>query len=144
MAEREILFRGKRVDNGKWVEGGYIPLDVDSGYTYIIESCNYASTFSALDLIKLHSILVIIETVGQFTGLVDKNNVRIFEGDIIKTDDGRIGVVYYSSEKTAFVAKNIKTYKEIQHWTSQVKSSEVIGNIYDNPELMKGGADNDR
>ena len=109
MAEREILFRGKRVDNGKWVEGGYIPLDVDSGYTYIIESCNYASTFSALDLIKLHSILVIIETVGQFTGLVDKNNVRIFEGDIIKTDDGRIGVVYYSSEKTAFVAKNIKT-----------------------------------
>ena len=107
MAEREILFRGKRVDNGKWVEGGYIPLDVDSGYTYIIESCNYASTFSALDLIKLHSILVIIETVGQFTGLVDKNNVRIFEGDIIKTDDGRIGVVYELGEKRECVAGRI-------------------------------------
>ena len=70
--------------------------------------------------------------------------MKIFERDIIKTVDGRIGVVHYSSEKAAFVAKNIKTYKEIQHWTSQVKSSEVIGNIHDNPELLRGGADNDR
>ena len=67
---REILFRGKRRDNGEWVEGGYIPLDVESGYAYIVKPYHYASSLSPLDIIKLQSILVLPETVGQYTGIV--------------------------------------------------------------------------
>lgn len=148
---REILFRGKRFDNGKWVEGGYIPLDVDSGYTYIIEPCNYASTFSALDLIKLHSILVIPSTVGQYTGLTDKNGTRIFEGDIVhaiyqsnyvgmKNIDFGIGVVEYCGNYYSHASYEINIIGEIG---SRVFSAgleggvEVIGNIHDNPELLE-------
>lgn len=136
----EKLFRGKRTDNGKWVEGGYIPLDVDSGYEYIVEPCNYASTFSALDKIKLNSILVIPETVGQFTGLTDKNGTRIFEGDIVRAFT-RFSEIYVSSvayHDGTFWFKNWS-------WTKflfKFEKIEVIGNIHDNPELLEGGGDN--
>lgn len=139
MTEREILFRGKRVDNGKWVEGGYIPLDVDSGYTYIIESCNYASTFSALDLIKLHSILVIPSTVGQFTGLTDKNGRKIFEGDIVRRFNGRGQevmryAVKWNTDCCMFVLMCEDTY--FGEYSSDFtvfygEDLEVVGNIYD-------------
>ena len=150
---REILFRGKRFDNGKWVEGGYIPLDVDSGYTYIIEPCNYASTFSALDLIKLHSILVIPSTVGQYTGLTDKNGVRIFEGDIVKThyanaqkSDFIEQVVFHNGKFCAYFSNQLckqwaNLYDGTEHLPQDksvyMDSVEVIGNIHDNPELLE-------
>ena len=135
---REVIFRGKRTDNGEWVEGGYIPLDVDSGYTYIIEPCNYASSLPVLDLIKLHSILVIPKTIGQFTGLTDKNGVRIFEGDIVD---------YISSDvignpKTGTIIVEDMTDYDTMIYLNHSDELQIIGNIHDNPELLKGGGDN--
>ena len=136
----EILFRGKRFDNGKWVEGGYIPLDVDSGYTYIIEPCIYASTFSALDLIKLHLILVIPETVGQYTGLTDKNGVKIFEGDILAANfdedfPENLTIVEVVWNEYGWCTKEGSAVPDAFD-DSDGDLFEIIGNIHDNPELL--------
>ena len=141
---REILFRGKRYDNKEWVEGGYIPFDVDSGYTYIVEPYNYASTLSALDLIKLNSILVIPDTVGQYTGLTDKNGKKIFEGDIVSYFNKEIlnsEVIYKDG---CFMFRFISEYTQRMRQTKQEPifdnvsvCGEIIGNIWDNPEILK-------
>lgn len=137
---REILFRGKRVDNGEWVEGGYIPLDVESGYTYIVEPYNYASTLPALEVIKNNAILVLPETVGLFTGLTDKNGKKIFNGDIVKhyhdkksPESYSVGVIFYDEDH--FRWKII-----IENGIYCIGKDcvyEITGNIYDNPELIK-------
>lgn len=162
MAIREVIFRGKRADNGEWVEGGYIPLDVDSGYEYIVEPCNYASTFSALDKIKLNSILVLPETVGQYTGLTVANG-KVFDRDIIRFGSN-LYLVFWNGEAFQWQAKRIDTDLEIHRtcggcydfdWTITdlgwiaaepiligEMTTEIIGNIHDNPELLEGHDDN--
>ena len=87
---REYLFRGKRVDNGKWVEGGIIPLDTDSGYVFIAEPFLSASTLPVHEIVKHHMHLVVPESVGQYTGInefvvTDRSfNKPLFEGDIVE------------------------------------------------------------
>ena len=143
---REILFRGKRRDNGEWVEGGYIPLDVESGYAYIVKPYHYASSLSPLDIIKLQSILVLPETVGQYTGLTDKNGKKIFEGDMISTDIARPYLIVEFRDGCFMFNCNDggDDYYDImfpilKEAHSQYVYGEVIGNIHDNPELLKGG-----
>lgn len=129
---REILFRGKRVDNGEWVDGFYSPLKLqnswDIGYFIIDDS--------------LMTIEIDQKTVSQYTGLKDKNGTRIFEGDIVKYG-GYIGSVEFSIEDvwscgccndnfdgTGFIAKG-------RHGLMGLSACEVIGNIYDNTELLE-------
>lgn len=123
---REILFRGKRVDNGEWVYGFYanIPehhIDKLSGKDYIV-SINNGLLME-----------VISETVGQYTGLTDKNGKKIFEGDIVKNSRD-VGLLYYKEKNSAFTVKGW----EYGYWLWHDKEDiEVIGNIYDNPELLQ-------
>lgn len=140
---REILFRGKREDNGEWVEGYYI---------YETDECSFE-----LHLISDNKSVVtevVPETVGQYTGLIDKNGKKIFEGDIIrvehdlwhgenkKTRESDIGVVLYNTNTAEFGVK-INGYSNcltLRRWKGDF--NEVIGNIHDNPEPLEGGEQN--
>lgn len=122
---REILFRGKSVNlhNGSkdFVYGQYVQ-NRDGEMIY-------SDTWE--DGKQKH--YVIEETVGQYTGLTDKNGKKIFEGDIIKDIEGRINKVeYYRGRFYPFIS-----FPEYTCWDSD--ECEVIGNIHDNPELLEGG-----
>ena len=126
---REILFRGKRVDNGEWVEG----LLWKKKYNH---SKLFISCFPDKD--DNEEVFVICpETVGQYTGLTDKNGKKIFEGDIVKfmhnDKEHKLPIEYRMGQ--FFVG--------INYPIAYVRfSCEVIGNIHDNPELLNGGNEN--
>lgn len=145
---REILFRGKRADNGEWVEGSLIVLDADSGYYFITEPYKSASTLPVKDLIYNHTHLVDHKTVCQFTGLTDKNGVKIFEGDICRNiKNEEIVLVKWHGTMAGYVwIKRREDNKYLFNFGELFRVSskdEVIGNIFDNPELMEGAVAND-
>lgn len=129
---RTIKFRGKRIDNGEWVYG-YL---ADEDY------------INDIDSIDLSSIEVDRDTVGQFTGLFDKNGKEIYEGDIISVNGKYPKLVKYINDYACFCLANIEDLDEEMDtgywhqvspgwWNSSKREIQVIGNIYDNPELIK-------
>lgn len=123
---REILFRGKRVDNGVWVEGYYY-LHQDGISYIIIHSTGYPSN---------RYVEVLPETLGQNTGLCDKSGNKVFEHDIVKAfnpldEISFIGVVKYFDGSFYICDTDFCSY---YRWMDY--EVEVIGNIYDNPEML--------
>ena len=136
---REILFRGKQKDNGEWVEGRLLAdgVIVPKGQTIEIFRCWIEN--------RLECRVVIPETVGQYTGLTDKNGTKIFEGDIVDVEYNpnyigvakeRIGTFEVVFDNGCFMKQNDKG---LFHFISS-DVCVVIGNIHDNPELL-GGAE---
>ena len=127
---RDIEFRGKQTDNGEWVYGNLVR-GCDEKYAYIVE-------FGNRELCRNY-VNVNPDTVGQYTGLKDKNGTKIFEDDIVtmpRYGGGRCkSVVYFKSGKFAVDGSNYG-FKDICP-----KNMLVIGNIYDNPELLGGKED---
>ena len=133
---REILFRGKHTRTGEWVEGLLWKKKYNDNKLFI-------SCFPDKD--DNEEIYIIIpETVGQYTGLTDKNGKKIFEGDIVKAQDdvfgspfcnGIVGTVTF--EETAFFIETPNII-DTQYLFNECAVYEVIGNIHDNPELLKG------
>ena len=124
---REILFRGKRTDNGEWVEGSlvYWPGDNQIGTIVCFEEEDEAGF-----VIGTH-IEVDLSTVGQFTSLTDNNGRKIFEGDIIRDPYGRTKAVeFYNGRYYPFIA-----FPDFNCWNE--RECLVIGNIHDNPELLE-------
>ena len=128
--KREILFRGKRTDNGEWIYGYLIGNNV-----IVCEIVDFGDDyFSAEFWCK-----VVPETVGQFTGIEDKNGTKIFEGGIVRfyddSEDELVnGVVIFNADFCSFCV-SMKGHEDVMlmaHW-----QYEVIGNIYDNLELLK-------
>ena len=138
---REIEFRGKRIDNGEWIYGccGY-------GFTQTVEYIMPDMFFATRDFGEIDKqgnpkieneiaiggyFAVDPKTVGQFTGLLDKNSKKIFEGDIIEE-----GVVYFDDEYLGFFVKG--DFVEGEHKPLyDIPLPEIIGNVTDNPELLK-------
>lgn len=122
---REILFRGKRKDNGEWVEGSLIKAKAENNKDALYLIAPF--TMFAFDVQE-----VIPETVGQYTGLTDKNGTKIFEGDIIKAmmDYGPAG--FYERIVPIKWLNNVG----YQWQYFDISTIEVIGNIHDNPELL--------
>ena len=159
MKMREILFRGKQTDNGKWIYGGYFHLhkttyccaEADDGNNDI-----HRIVFERMtdwNLPNQHMMAdVLPETVGQYTGLTDKNGKKIFEGDIVRLTDEHneiewTAVVVFGNPNGEYnwgwQLKAIGEFdgnKDILLWVDMEESGaycEVIGNIHDNPELME-------
>lgn len=130
---RTIKFRGKKLHNGKWV-CGYLS-DVDNtpiGKVGIINS----KPFSGCE----ESSMVIAETIGQFTSLYDRNKKEIYEGDLLKLQDDDTGLIEVRFVRGVFaflwqgdLDDELPINAPTQEWAT------VVGNIHDNPELMKGG-----
>ena len=138
---REILFRGKRIADGEWFEGDLykrtITTPKSKNVIYHIVELNYdfadEDEFEPISQSGFEEV-VIPETVGQYTGLTDKNGKKVFEGDILKNGYGGIRVVVFMN--TRFILKNINN-NQCSSWAYMDKH-EIIGNVHDNPELLKG------
>ena len=126
---REILFRGKRVDNNEWVYGYYIEVEnkpyISRGKILHIRSC-----YSELDYTEQYE--VIQETIGQYTGLTDKNGNKIFEGDILH-DKYFSWEVYFDDGAfwRRWVYPDLEGDREEEYLGGTTEDLEVIGNIYD-------------
>lgn len=125
---REIQFRGKRKDNGEWVEGADVMHKTVRG-----ELClaNIGEDWVSVDPL----------TFGQYTGLTDKNGSKIFEGDIVNCvydGDLRTYIVVWDKDELDFKATNgEEQYRNNFQYLSCCDEIEIIGNIYDNPELLE-------
>ena len=131
---REILFRGKRLHDNKWIYGNFVS-DCE-GNPHIIEPRFFCEDGHHLQYEDNTDtpVFIIPETVGQYTGLTDKNGVRIFEGDIVRYEDD-IGYVIYNGDDARFLVDSPNMYISMDY----SNEFEVIGNIHDNPELLEGG-----
>ena len=136
---REILFRGKRVGSEEWVEGFYLTSpEFDNQEVAVITTDKPRNPY-----------YVSKETIGQYTGLTDKNGTKIFEGDIVKLylevpylpsqlkKISAVGVVEFNTEKSSYYVVSASGEEYALCFID-----EVIGNIHDNPELLKE-SDND-
>lgn len=135
---REILFRGKQKDNNKWIEGFFL--------TSPEFNENGIGVITTPDFANRKANYVTLNTVGQYTGIPDRKGNKIFEGDIIKFAEWSKGEMCWigaiSFENTMFQIKgnpNKECDAPFVMQLSRIPSEriEIIGNIFDNPELIK-------
>jgi len=123
---RDIVFRGKRIDNREWIYGFYYKT---KGKHIILGDREPDSNGQKEKEINP-------ETVGQFTGMYDKNGVKIFEGDIIQRDYKVAGKTLYEKRVIEYKSAYFAGFQFIKGKPNNM-GCEVIGNIHDNPELLE-------
>lgn len=144
---REIKFRGKRIDNGEWaysslINNLFFKSTNKSPVHYIVDPTQYEEYDSFEDVEHL-AIEVDPETVGQYTGLKDKDGKEIYEGDIILLADKLIRFIEYDRGTFVLVRKEDTRSYDLYTRFSPIweyitdYNFKVIGNIYENPELLE-------
>ena len=128
---RKILFRGKRDKkydrNQEWVYG--VPYIDCEGDWIMTDDCSKR--------------VVVAETIGQYTGLTDKNGNKIFEGDVVfYARDDEVGQLAYHESEAMFIVEFDTWFTDFDHIFGD--ELEIIGNIHDNPELLEGGASDEK
>lgn len=129
---REILFRGKCKTDNEWLYG----------FPYVTRKNAVKINWYCSEFGSMRTDEVDPETVGQYTGLTDKNGKRIFEGDIVslvKHDSLIYKVVYVPCRYELVNSKGVNCFVLDIYKSENI---EVIGNIHDNPDILKGGGDN--
>lgn len=134
---RIIKFRGKSIDEGKWVYGDLLQFYLNGEPV----KTNFSILPFEVEKIDEHTyenqpVSICYDTIGQFTGMYDCNGKEIYEGDILRTSISKngIGFVSWNIENASFVVQ----MKNSAQWYNLWSGYEVIGNIHDNPELLKG------
>lgn len=145
---REILFRGltRRKGEKVWMDGS--PVESNWVYGGVLCGSGDHSIIYQTDP-DIEKKVVYTDTVGQYTGLTDKDGKKIFEGDIVEYKTGdklRIGRVFFSDFRASFsvtAGKNgsARINNDLFNYIQNGNSVIVIGNIYDNPELIGGDLD---
>ena len=141
---REIIFRGKRLNNGEWIEGSLCTTIPSDENFYTISYFDFEGYYIEEKVIP--------STIGQYTGLTDKNGTKIFEGDIVKADGyiftvkfgkcggvenndnfGYMGFYFEGFDRITKKCMDLGLRNDICYLVNR----EVVGNIHDNPELLK-------
>ena len=136
----EILFRGKRADNGEWIEGYYAKQSNHACFAHELKYQHFIFKDVCLDfnLGGLQEFEIIPETVGQYTGLTDKNGVRIFDGDIVEcVSGGKQAVISWLKYSACFGLSFDGWCCGFDDYDFSSNDFKVIGNIHDNPEILK-------
>ena len=160
---REILFRGKRLDNGEWVEGWYQPETTIRNWDGRQETVGVTIAYKVEEGF-LEDTLVDPSTVGQYTGLIDKNGVNIFEGDIVDLfgmkgkvvqECGAFGIGFMKTIDYDLLESKIpfnnsanfcfndnfislwEVFWNYEQDDNPLYEVEIIGNVHDNPELLE-------
>ena len=127
---RDIIFRGKRINNGEWVEGYFVNL-------WLVHYQKHQPIITDNNAVSYD---VDPSTVGQYTGLTDKNGKKIFEGDIVAIERGWNKTakyhVFFDPQICGFIGDSIN-YIGFTTFGDDGINMEVIGNIHDNPELLE-------
>lgn len=127
---REIIFRAQRIGTKEWLQGDLIKMSKIDPFTYIAIGIGYKIDNTELG----KAIKVLPNTVGQFTGLTDKNGKKIFEGDLLQNDKEIIFEVQWHGALYGFSGY-------VKKWGSSYSAADfvnyiIVGNIHDNPELL--------
>lgn len=137
--KREIKFRGKHLDNGEWIFGDLIE---NQGRFFIYHATSETTIEDSDDgCISIVAVEVNPATVGQFTGLKDKNGREIYEGDVMEIPESDfnayiIGTIEYQDDSFFIQSRNGGSAWGL-HWSLRKHDASILGNIHDNPELLK-------
>ena len=126
--DRELLFRGQCFERGLWYEG------------MAVRASEPPYRICAIDIPEKRTrVQVLPETVGQFTGLTDKNGEKIFEGDIVDIlcENEEIGVIEWEKDTAQFIVSADGFCASFDNYSGH--DLEIIGNIHDNPEMLREG-----